>query len=81
MTDLTGKHALVTGGGSGIGASIAATLAGAGARVTIVGRRKDALDQTAACAANMFAVAADVTDEDSIEKLYKQAETARGPFD
>ena len=81
MTDLTGKHALVTGGGSGIGASIAATLAGAGARVTIVGRRKDALDQTAASAVNMFAVAADVTDEDSIEKLYKQAETARGPFD
>ena len=29
----------------------------------------------------MFAVAADVTDEDSIEKLYKQAETARGQFD
>jgi NAD(P)-dependent dehydrogenase (short-subunit alcohol dehydrogenase family) len=81
MTDLVGKHALVTGGGSGIGASVATTLACAGARVTIVGRRRDALEQTAACAANMSVVVADVTDGDSIAKLYKQAETARGHFD
>lgn len=81
MTDLTGKHALVTGGGSGIGASIATTLARAGARVTIAGRRQEALEQTAASAPNMFALVADVTDEDSIAKLYEQAEAARGPFD
>ncbi|HEX3938501.1 MAG TPA: SDR family NAD(P)-dependent oxidoreductase [Xanthobacteraceae bacterium] len=81
MTDLTGKHALVTGGGSGIGASIATTLARAGARVTIAGRRKEALEQTAASAPNMFALVADVTDEDAIVELYKQAETVRGPFD
>ena len=81
MTDLVGKHALVTGGGSGIGASVATTLACAGARVTIVGRRRDALEQTAACSANMSVAVADVTDGDSIAKLYKQAETARGHFD
>jgi NAD(P)-dependent dehydrogenase (short-subunit alcohol dehydrogenase family) len=81
MTDLAGKHALVTGGGSGTGASIATTLACAGARVTIAGRRMDALEQTAACAANMYAVVADVTDGESIARLYKQAESARGPFD
>jgi NAD(P)-dependent dehydrogenase (short-subunit alcohol dehydrogenase family) len=81
MTDLVGKHALVTGAGSGIGASVATTLACAGARVTIVGRRRDALERTAACSANMSVVVADVTDGDSIAKLYKQAETARGHFD
>jgi NAD(P)-dependent dehydrogenase (short-subunit alcohol dehydrogenase family) len=81
MTFLAGKHALVTGGGSGIGASIAKTLARSGAQVTIAGRRKEVLEQTAASAANMSAIVADVTDEESIAKLYKQAETARGPFD
>ena len=35
---LAGKHALVTGGGSGVGAAIARALVGAGARVTIAGR-------------------------------------------
>ena len=39
MTNLSGKHALVTGGGSGIGAAIAFALANAGASVTICGRR------------------------------------------
>jgi len=71
----------VTGGGSGIGACIATTLAGAGARVTIAGRRRDALERTAACTVNMFAVVADVTDGESIAKLYQQAETAHGHVD
>ena len=39
---LAGRHALVTGGGSGVGAAIARALAGAGARVTIAGRNADA---------------------------------------
>ncbi|MFP7672858.1 SDR family NAD(P)-dependent oxidoreductase [Marivita sp. S0852] len=44
---LTGKHALITGGGTGIGLAIAATLRDAGATVTITGRRKDVLDRAA----------------------------------
>ena len=40
---LAGRHALVTGGGSGVGAAIARALAGAGAEVTIAGRNAEAL--------------------------------------
>ncbi len=43
MSTLAGRHALVTGGGTGIGAAIATTLARAGAAVTICGRRPEPL--------------------------------------
>ena len=49
MTDrfsLAGKTALVTGGGSGIGAAIALGMADAGARILLVGRRRALLDKT-----------------------------------
>jgi NAD(P)-dependent dehydrogenase (short-subunit alcohol dehydrogenase family) len=80
MTHLTGKHALVTGGGSGIGAAIAFALAQAGASVTICGRRLDELEFTAERHPGICAQAADVTDEASVGKLYQQAQTARGKF-
>ena len=44
---LGGKHALVTDGGTGIGLAIARVLAGAGATVTITGRRLDVLEAAA----------------------------------
>lgn len=44
---LAGQHALITGGGTGIGAAIAAALAEEGARITLVGRRGDVLEETA----------------------------------
>jgi NAD(P)-dependent dehydrogenase (short-subunit alcohol dehydrogenase family) len=73
---VSGKHALVTGGGSGIGSTIALALAEAGAAVTICGRRRQQLEETAARHKNIHAEVADVTDQKSIVELYD-----RGPFD
>ncbi len=62
MRPITGLSVLVTGGGSGIGAATAIHLARAGARVTISGRRTEALQAVAAQAgANCHWVAGDVT--------------------
>ena len=67
---LAGKHALVTGGGTGIGAAIAVALANAGAVVTICGRRKEPLEAIAKSHKTIHAEVADVTDQKSIAGLY-----------
>ena len=64
MFDLTNRTALVTGAGSGIGASIASTFAAAGARVFVTDRTEAAARETAtAMPHGAVAMALDVTDE------------------
>jgi NAD(P)-dependent dehydrogenase (short-subunit alcohol dehydrogenase family) len=75
------RHALVTGGGSGIGRAVALSLAGEGIAVTICGRRAEALEKVAAESPLIHVELADVTDENSVAALYERAEAARGPFD
>jgi NAD(P)-dependent dehydrogenase (short-subunit alcohol dehydrogenase family) len=74
-------HALVTGGGTGVGKAIALALAEAGHQVTICGRRQEVLDAAAKAHGNLHAIAADVTDHAAISALYEKAEAARGAFD
>ncbi|WP_127597299.1 SDR family NAD(P)-dependent oxidoreductase [Nitratireductor alexandrii] len=75
------RHALVTGGGSGVGKAIALALAEAGIEVTICGRRQQSLDTVAQSNPRIHGVSADVTDEASVRALYETAEAARGAFD
>lgn len=77
MTGLETKHALVTGGGSGVGAAIAAALAEAGARVTICGRQQAPLETVAATHDNIDWTLCDVTNAASVDAAFLDA----GPFD
>ena len=81
VASLAGRHALVTGGGTGIGAAIATALAKAGAAVTICGRRRQPLDDVVAGNSGIRAVAADVTDEAAMTKLHDRADADRRPID
>lgn len=78
---IAGRHALVTGGGTGVGRAIALALAEAGAAVTICGRREAPLARVAAEHGNVAAAVADVTDEAAMARLHAGAEAARGPVD
>ncbi len=81
MAQLSGRHALVTGGGRGIGRAVAAALTAAGATVTVLGRQQAALDDAVAAGHAAGVIVADVTDPAAIEAGVKAAEAARGPFD
>ena len=76
--DLTGKHAIVTGGGTGIGLAIARDLARAGAQVTITGRRLEVLQEVAED--GMHPMVMDVTDDKAVERVIAEAVELRGPI-
>lgn len=73
-------HALVTGGGRGIGRAIAASLAGAGATVTVLGRNAATLEEAVSAGAAHFAAVADVSDEAALKTVIAEAQ-ARKPID
>jgi len=81
MSALAGQHALITGGGTGIGAAIARTLSDAGAAVTVAGRRKQPLDDIVKRLPKAAAVATDVTKESDCAAMMAAARAAHGPVD
>jgi len=78
MNSLTGKHALLTGGGTGIGLAAARALAARGALITLAARNLERL-QTAATEIGAAAVALDVRQEASVESAFDLARRAHGP--
>ena len=74
------RHALVTGGGSGIGAAIALALVQQGLHVTVLGRRMDALQSLVSRQPDaMHAVCADVADADQVAAAVRSAHERFGP--
>jgi NAD(P)-dependent dehydrogenase (short-subunit alcohol dehydrogenase family) len=81
---LVGRHACVTGAGSGIGAAIAAALVAAGAQVTLAGRRADPLTSLSARLGAEQTLALpgfDVTDPAAIAAGLETARARFGPID
>jgi len=79
-----GKVAIVTGAGSGIGKATALAFLADGYRVALAGRRRDALDRTAAesaAAERALVVPADVSDPASVDALFAAVLAAFGRLD
>jgi 3-oxoacyl-[acyl-carrier protein] reductase len=77
---LDGQVVLVTGGGRGIGASIARELAGAGANVAVSARTAEQVEDVASEIGGL-AVVADVTKRDEVEAMFAKVESELGPID
>lgn len=78
MRALDGKHAVVTGGGRGIGAAIATALAEQGATLTLMGRDQARLEARARALAARW-VTVDVADPESVTVAFSRAQAAAGP--
>ena len=79
------RVAVVTGAGSGIGRSAALALLGDGYKVTLVGRRLDALEESAGLAgnnsANALPVSADAGKPDAVTNIFKKTVDSFGRLD
>ncbi|HEY7522170.1 MAG TPA: SDR family oxidoreductase [Candidatus Limnocylindrales bacterium] len=82
---LTGRVALVPGGGGGIGSAIAEALAGAGCRVAVAGRTRETLESTvgrvSAAGSEGVAIVADVTSETDAERMVRDTQARFGGID
>ena len=72
---LAGKHIIVTGGGSGVGATIAAELNAKGAKVTIMGRQESRLQKQ-----NLPYQICDVTQASAVADAFEKARADLGPI-
>ncbi|MGE3871122.1 MAG: SDR family NAD(P)-dependent oxidoreductase, partial [Pseudorhodoplanes sp.] len=81
MGALDGRHAIVTGGGKGIGRAAAAALSAAGAVVTVTGRDEAALKAAVAGGEAAGYFVSDVTDSAALEAGIRAAAGLRGPVD
>ena len=82
MNEFEGKVAVVTGASSGIGRATAELLVARGARVAVLARSADRLDELAKKhEGRMIAVAGDIADLAVVEKLFSQTETRFGKCD
>jgi NAD(P)-dependent dehydrogenase (short-subunit alcohol dehydrogenase family) len=85
MSSTLRRVAVVTGGGSGIGAAVGLALAEDGWTVVLAGRRRQALDEVAARGSGLpgtlVAVPADVTDEISVRALFETVLRDQGRVD
>ncbi len=80
MSDLAGRHVIVTGASSGIGLAVARMLVARGARVSMIARRAEALEAEAIqLGANAAAFAADVGDRAALEEALAAAARHFGP--
>jgi gluconate 5-dehydrogenase len=76
---LDGQTALITGGGTGLGLGMAKCFVASGAKVVLVGRRKEELDKACAMLGkNSFALQGDVTKLEAVSSLVDQAEKLAG---
>jgi NAD(P)-dependent dehydrogenase (short-subunit alcohol dehydrogenase family) len=80
---LAGKTTIVTGGGTGLGKSMAQRLAGLGARVAILGRRPEPLQETAAAiraaGGQAAAIPCDIRDPEAVKRAFDAVEAELGP--
>ena len=85
MSATQSRIALVTGGGSGIGAEVAQALANDGWKVVITGRRQEALESVISkckkSSGELIAITADVTDEKRVKNLFSEIKDKFGRLD
>ena len=77
MASLQGRHALVTGGGRGIGRAIAVALSQAGAAVTVAGRSEKPLAEVVGQGEAKGYVVADVTDAKAVDERHRSRRSRR----